>query len=174
MRGCLNISMIKPWVKQKGFTIVELLIVIVVIGILAAITIVAYNGVQQRARDAERRSEMASVEKALQMYFIDNASYPTCSNTVYVPGTASGSCHLSSIASSLVPKYMNSLPTDPLNSGNDVYQYAYGYRKQGATSFTGDQSNNFITGMHLETQSGNVNGGWVTPNYYNYLGGSGN
>ena len=41
--------------KQTGFTIVELLIVIVVIGILAAITIVAFNGVQQRARDAQRR-----------------------------------------------------------------------------------------------------------------------
>ena len=36
--------------KQKGFTIVELLIVIVIIGILAAITIVAYNGIQQRAQ----------------------------------------------------------------------------------------------------------------------------
>lgn len=40
--------------QNSGFTIVELLIVIVVIGILAAITIVAYNGVQQRARDMTR------------------------------------------------------------------------------------------------------------------------
>lgn len=43
--------------SQKGFTIVELLIIIIVIGILASITIVAYNGTQNRARDASRLSE---------------------------------------------------------------------------------------------------------------------
>ena len=40
--------------RRTGFTIVELLIVIVIIAILAAITIVAYNGLQQRARDSQR------------------------------------------------------------------------------------------------------------------------
>jgi type IV pilus assembly protein PilA len=49
--------------KQTGFTIVELLIVIVVIGILAAITVVAYSGIQQRARDAKIASALQSVNK---------------------------------------------------------------------------------------------------------------
>ena len=62
--------------KQTGFTIVELLIVIVVIGILAAITIVAYTGVQGGARDAERKSDIAAAQKALEMYFVNNGSYP--------------------------------------------------------------------------------------------------
>lgn len=62
-------------IKQKGFTIVELLIVIVVIGILAAITIVAYNGVQQRARDTQRKNDVAAIVKALQVYKIDHDSY---------------------------------------------------------------------------------------------------
>lgn len=44
--------------KQNGFTIVELLIVIVVIGILAAIVIVAFNGVQTRAQNAQKATEM--------------------------------------------------------------------------------------------------------------------
>lgn len=57
--------------QQKGFTIVELLIVIVVIAILAAITIVAYNGIQQRARDTKRKDDVAEVAKLVQMYNID-------------------------------------------------------------------------------------------------------
>lgn len=61
--------------KQKGFTIVELLIVIVVIGILAAITIVAYNGIQQRARDAQRKSDLAAAIKGFQIYKIDRGDY---------------------------------------------------------------------------------------------------
>jgi prepilin-type N-terminal cleavage/methylation domain-containing protein len=54
-----------PASKQKGFTIVELLIVIVVIGILAAITIVAYNGVTQRAQEAKISSDVANLVKAV-------------------------------------------------------------------------------------------------------------
>lgn len=53
---------------KSGFTIVELLIVIVVIGILAAITIVAYNGIQSRARDAQRANDTAQIKKALLSY----------------------------------------------------------------------------------------------------------
>lgn len=60
--------MIKNWkLKQTGFTIVELLIVIVVIGILAAIVIVSYSGVQTRARAAAAMAGISSVEKAFQL-----------------------------------------------------------------------------------------------------------
>lgn len=62
--------------KQTGFTIVELLIVIVVIGILAAITIVAYNGIQQRARDAKMTSALTSANKKAQVEYNLNGTYP--------------------------------------------------------------------------------------------------
>lgn len=62
--------------SKSGFTIVELLIVIVVIAILAAITIVAYNGIQQRGRDARRLSDMQAIVKALELYKSDNGQYP--------------------------------------------------------------------------------------------------
>lgn len=51
--------------KQRGFTIVELLIVIVVIGILAAITIVAYSGIQDRARQTKITSDLQTINKAI-------------------------------------------------------------------------------------------------------------
>jgi type II secretion system protein G len=62
--------------QTKGFTIVEMLIVIVVIGILAAITIVAYNGVQARAYDMVIRSDFNSIAKKIEIWKVDNTSYP--------------------------------------------------------------------------------------------------
>lgn len=67
------------WAKQtKGFTIVELLIVIVVIGILAAITIVAFNGIQNRARVALIQSDLEGSTKKLESYKVTSSSekYP--------------------------------------------------------------------------------------------------
>ncbi len=66
--------------KKSGFTIVELLIVIVVIGILAAVTIVAYNGVQQRAIAASLQSDLESASKKLRLYQVDNSAYPTAND----------------------------------------------------------------------------------------------
>jgi len=58
----------KPRLNKDGFTIVELLIVIVVIGILAAITIVAYNGIQDRSKNAVIQSDLANAVKSLESY----------------------------------------------------------------------------------------------------------
>ena len=53
--------------QKQGFTIVELLIVIVVIGILAAITVVAFNGVQQRSRVERANSDITTLNKAIHL-----------------------------------------------------------------------------------------------------------
>lgn len=63
--------------RQKGFTIVELLIVVVVIAILATITIIAYNGIQDRAKQSGVRSLLAQTVKKIMLYAADNSDqYP--------------------------------------------------------------------------------------------------
>lgn len=61
----------------NGFTIVELLVVIVVIGILATITVVSYNGVHTRARATAAIAKLDIINKALEQYYALNESYPT-------------------------------------------------------------------------------------------------
>lgn len=62
--------------KHSGFTIVELLIVIVVIGILAAITIVAYSGFQNRANDTATQSDLSNFAKKIRLVEVDTGSFP--------------------------------------------------------------------------------------------------
>src|SRR5664279_2778784 len=65
---------------ERGFTIVELLIVIVVIGILAAIVITSFSGVQAKARDAKRNTDMRAFSAQLEAYYngdTNAGSYPT-------------------------------------------------------------------------------------------------
>jgi prepilin-type N-terminal cleavage/methylation domain-containing protein len=63
--------------KQQGFTIVELLIVIVVIGILAGLVITTFNGIQQKGRDTERQTDVKALHGQIEAYYAQNGSYPS-------------------------------------------------------------------------------------------------
>lgn len=63
-------------ISKSGFTIVELLIVIVVIAILAAISIVAYNGIQERAKVSQQLNALSQYAKAFSLYTADRGVYP--------------------------------------------------------------------------------------------------
>lgn len=123
--------------KQSGFTIVELLIVIVVIGILAAITIVAYNGVQQRAQDSRRASDITSIQQALERYRVDNGAYPLtyATTTANLPSGFAGlygstAYYAYSVATDGTwqkgltdAKVLNSALKDPVNDNSNFYMY---------------------------------------------------
>jgi len=132
-----------------GFTIVELLIVIVVIGILAAITIVSFNGVQDKAKFAREKSDMSSINQVILLYYADNGTYPLkpswggwsqATNDAFIPGVA--------------PKYITNTPQMPTGGDtNESYLYqstasGNGYKliRYAATSGLpqGEQTNNAL------------------------------
>jgi prepilin-type N-terminal cleavage/methylation domain-containing protein len=78
--------------RQDGFTIIEMIVVIITIAILAAITIVAFNGVQKRARDSMVQAELANAQKQIQLFRGTNANFPTAINACPNP-TATSICY---------------------------------------------------------------------------------
>ena len=116
--------------NTSGFTIVELLIVIVVIAILAAISIVAYTGIQQRARDSERKAELQTIAKAVEMYYAANGNYPMSSGwCTQISNTTSG---YDVAFRNELSEFLPQVPYDP--SYQDTPQ-AYFYRNIGDTSY---------------------------------------
>jgi prepilin-type N-terminal cleavage/methylation domain-containing protein len=150
------------WVKNKhqvGFTIVELLIVIVVIGILAAITIVAYNGVQQRSRDAARAQDIAGIKKMLLLYQTDNGGVMKTST---YGGNGPGGWNLSSGPNWLafLGTTYGKLPVDPINTGTTdplgTAGLAYFYYCYPAGAGPLPATPNVRLGYHSEASNQNV------------------
>jgi prepilin-type N-terminal cleavage/methylation domain-containing protein len=75
--------------RIQGFTIVELLIVIVIIGILAALVIVAYNGIQNRANDTTVQSDIANMVRKIKLYEAEDGILPA-GGAVRTSGVDSG------------------------------------------------------------------------------------
>lgn len=66
--------------RNRGFTIVELLIVIVVIGILALLVITTYSGIQAKARNSKRSSDVSTIQTQLEAFFQNSGYYPSRAN----------------------------------------------------------------------------------------------
>ncbi len=116
-----NINTMK---KSRGFTIVELLIVIVVIAILAAITIVAYNGIQNRAKTSSAQAAASNVQKKIEAYNAATGSYPT--------GAATGDA-LETLLNGQTESNIGSIQIGAINSGNGQNTVQAQYCSAGAT-----------------------------------------
>ncbi len=113
-----------------AFTLIELLIVVAIIGILAAIAVPNFMNAQIRAKISRCVSDMKSLESALEMYRMDNSAYPTC-NQPRVPGTYD-SWHPNEVRFYRMTtpiSYINSVPRDPFTSkaADDWKQWGWAY-----------------------------------------------
>ena len=119
--------MLKKLRSEQGFTLLELLVVIVIIGILALLIIPNLTSAPKKARDVQRKTDLRAVQKSLEEYYVSNNAYPVTTT-------------FTALSTSLVPSIMRALPVDP-STGNPVYYYsgtATAYTLKGCLENTGD------------------------------------
>jgi len=118
---------------HSGFTLVELLVVISVIGLLAALIMVNFNAARERARDVERKSDLDQIKKALRLYYNDKNVYPETSLTGNKICGCDDPCRTYEWNAAFEcggMTYMKLLPNDPLFEQDATRFYEY----QGAAS----------------------------------------
>lgn len=119
---------------QSGFTLLELLVVVTILGLLAAVGMGQYQTSQMKARDAQRKSDLSNIARALEMYYNDYGSYPEDNDdgNIVVDGTARlwGASFETDDA-----VYMKVLPRDPEASATDDPDWDYCYMSDGANEF---------------------------------------
>ncbi len=126
---------------QLGFTLLELLIVVAILGLLASIVAVPVVASRKRGRDAKRIENLQTIRDALEMYQNDHGVYPpspcgyNCNGYYYSCRTNTGSAnHWSNFMAYLQPYISGDPPTDPINTPDtppwsttaEGYCYAYG------------------------------------------------
>jgi len=119
----------------KGFTLIEILVVVAIIGMLSAIILASLSASHARGRDAKRVSDLNQLRLALQLYYDANQNYPPGNGTVASKlGTLSNSNN----------NYISVLPTDP-GGGSAAYEYM-------ATPSGCDNSSTMCSGYILAAQ----------------------
>lgn len=115
-----------------GFTLIEVLITISIIGLLAALTLVSFGGSQKGARDTQRKSDMRQYATAIENYAnVNNSLYPAYSNTVQAKDI-------------LCPKLgITSCPEDPKNA-SDPSTNVYFYQSDGGTTGSASATKFFV------------------------------
>lgn len=104
--------------KDKGFTLIELLVVISVIAVLTTLLMANFVGIRQRGRDGQRKSNLFSIQTALELYRADNGLYP---DTDAFPG-----CGSSLTGDGGATVYMQTVPCDPIDDADYTYTSADG------------------------------------------------
>lgn len=111
-----RLSIVQKYNARRGFTLVELVVVMAIIGVLATLLMVNFVNVSARGRDGTRKSDLQQMRTALELYRSDVGSYPETANF-----PTCGSPFTNPNDTGVV--YMQKVPCDPKNAAPYVYQY---------------------------------------------------
>jgi prepilin-type N-terminal cleavage/methylation domain-containing protein len=147
--------------NRRGFTMIEILVVIFIIGILSVIAVAAFGRAQTRARDTLRVADVDTYHKALEMYFLDHRRYPTGVNLV-LGEQATTLCADSGFASVCEgTKYhgLVSAAPMPLDGSCSVEENSYLYSSASGLDYTinfclGRKTGSISAGPHYMTSRG--------------------
>ncbi len=120
-----------PKIRKSGFTLIEVVVVMLVITLLMGVVAPRFMERGKDAMNNRRGQDLSSVQRALEMYFADNGSYPTSTNWQGdAPNFGGLAYDQSGYIPGLVPQYIDVLPRDP-NSSYPETNRGYLYRSNG-------------------------------------------
>jgi prepilin-type N-terminal cleavage/methylation domain-containing protein len=119
--------------KNRGFTIIEMLIVVTILAMLAGILVPVLEDGAAESRDSRRSADLRSVSTALANHFEVNGSYPTTSDAWFgdAPTYGSMSYDGAGYIPGIVPNYLGALPRDPDKNFPNATDKGYMYRSDG-------------------------------------------
>lgn len=152
--------------KQNGFSLIEILVVIGIIGILASLLVPNLIGVRQRARDSQRKSDIRQIQSALELYRADNASYPSQTGPNYWLNSTACLTSNAFISPNLLVTYMQKIPCDPTGTG--VYNAGnyYYYSNQKTYTLAGCLENSADSSGTSATPSASISPACASGRYY--------
>jgi type II secretion system protein G len=113
---------------RKGFTLIELLVVIAILAVLATLLLANLNSARERARDAQRKSDLRSIKTALALYYADNGTYPASDGSYHIMGCGNSGVDQCTWGGQFYSKstlYMSIIPLDPQYNNTPAIYYMY-------------------------------------------------
>ena len=153
---------------QSGFTLLELLVVLAIIGLIASIIVIALSTARSKSRDAKRAGDVRQIMNAMEQYRIANNYYPTGTLSLVSVGDGINLDNALSVnnAADFVPQYIAFLPIAPLPADGDCSpdpgygnnNYWYSVEDDGSNYYlvfcVGGQTGGLSAGVHTASSGG--------------------